>query len=183
MLQDGWLHPFSNTMRLKSIEEFRRFSKNGRPYPLESCYENIVCLNPTSFHPNVTDDDLDTTAEMNTLKCVVPYDAYFPVPFDEQLDATQSQFDFESKTALEYCTSRLRFLVSELRSRKHRVAFHFHFGDCIEFCLKNETMKNQFHIIFSYDLADRVVKLTSNLFQHLNKELTFILFIYLTRLD
>ena len=61
----------------------------------------------------------------------------------------------ESSTALDFCKTRLQWLVTEWRSRKHRIIFHFHIGDCIDLCRRNESMWNKFHVIYTFDLADR----------------------------
>ena len=38
-------------------------------------------------------------------------------------------------------------MVSKLRARRDRVFFYFHFGDCLELCLREETMKKKFQVI------------------------------------
>ena len=135
-------------MKTKSIEEIACFPQSGNYEPIT---EKTACLNLAYF-------DIDTdNGNFTDVVSACPYDAFLPVPFDEQIT---TKFDFESNTALDYCKTKLKCLVTELRSREKRATFNFHVGNCVDLCLK-EPMKNKFHVIYTYDLADRVAGLVN----------------------
>ena len=83
-----------------------------------------------------------------------PLDAYFPIPFDDQLLEGNLP---HSATAFPYCKSKLQFLVTKLRLKKERIVFRFHFtSDCIELCMQNEKLQNKFQVIHCSFLLDKV---------------------------
>ena len=145
---EGGLDTFGEHMKTKSIEEFKCYPKTGNYEPLTG---KTTCLNLNLFKIDV---------ENNTFTAgrgICPYDAFFPVAFEEQLT---SSFDFQSFTALDYCKARLQWLVTQLRSRKQRITFHFHIGSSITLC-RNKSTRNKFHVIYTFDLADRIVGLAN----------------------
>ena len=141
---DGWVEPFGECMKAKSIEEFKLYHSTGNYEPLIG---KTTCINLCNFLINMEEGKFEAGSIG-----ICPYDAFFPVPFEEQIT---SSFDFKSCTALDYCKTRLQWLVTQLRSRKHRNTFHFHIGSCIDLCHRNESMWNKFHVIYTFDLADR----------------------------
>ena len=82
-----------------------------------------------------------------------PFDAYFPVPVNDQL---ASDTGFVTTSPYSYCKSKLKSLVTELRSKKDRITFNFYFGDCLELCLENQKLRNKCQVVHCSDLADRV---------------------------
>ena len=126
-------------------EEIKCFLMTGN---VQSIANGLLFLNPTLVNGIKTAEK--EHCQVNHLAC--PFDAYFPIPLNDQLsssDATQ-----EMTSIYIYCKSKLQSLVSELRSLKHRIVFHFHFGDSIKLCLANEKMKNAFHIVHCSELGD-----------------------------
>ena len=98
---------------------------------------NISSLNPTLFSGKQGE-----ITQVKIASC--PYNAYLPVPFEEQL---ASDFGAIAEDAVTFCKNKLQRLVSSLRDRKHRISLHFLFGDCLELCLREESMKKKFHVI------------------------------------
>ena len=95
----------------------------------------VTCFNLTLFS---TDDEL----MVKISSC--PFDAYVPVPFEDQL---ATDFENISENRYTYCKSKLQEMVTKLRVRKKRVTFHFHLGDCLDLCLRNEEMKEKFQVV------------------------------------
>ena len=79
-----------------------------------------------------------------------PFDAYFPVPFNDQ---PSSDLNF-GDSAYRYCKLKLQSLATALKKQKNRITFHFHLNNCVEQCLKDEKLKNHFQVIHCPDLVD-----------------------------
>ena len=121
-------------------KEMDIFVRTGNCEPL---IEKAVCINPTLLHSN---------GLWRVYYLVCPYDAYFPVPVNDQLI---SDTGFVTTSPYSYCKSKLQSILSEFQARKHRVRFHFYFGDCLELCL-GEKLRNKCEVVHCSDLADRV---------------------------
>ena len=103
-------------------------------------------INPTLVFP-------DQNRCMDLTPCT-PFDAYFPIPLEDQLSMSEEQ---DLGGPFLYCKSKLQSLITELRSNKHRVVFNFHFTtDCVALCLQNKDLHNKFHVIHCSDFADEV---------------------------
>ena len=96
----------------------------------------VTCLNPTLLF--TIHDELQVKISG------FPFDAYVPVPFEKQL---VPGFESIKEEVYSYCKSKLQEMVTILRARKNRVTFYFHFGDCLELCLRKEEMKKKFEVI------------------------------------
>lgn len=106
--------------------------------------EKPVFINPTLL-------TLQTKRwEVYHLAC--PLEGYFPVTFREHLEPKS---DF-GHSPYRYAKAKLQSLVSEFLSRKKRLTFHFHLADCMEQCLTDASLKNQFQVIHCSDLVDRL---------------------------
>ena len=121
-------------------KEVENLVKTGNCMPIT---EPIVCLNPTFL--------VSTDWQPFYLSC--PYDAYFPVPVDEQLASTDN--GFVTTSAYRYCQSKLESLVDKLQENKHRVRFYFYFGECIELCRGEKKLINKCEVVHCSDLADK----------------------------
>lgn len=134
-------------LRPSSLEnEVEIFIQTGNCEPI---VDKTVCINPTFL-----------TAENEVWGGVdylaTPFEAYFPVSIDEQL-ASDCLFDpAKENNAVGYSKAKLQSLITLFRSRASRVVLHFHFGDCLELCLMNQTLQNKFQVVHSSHLADRV---------------------------
>ena len=73
-----------------------------------------------------------------------PAQAYFPLPL---IDKLEDKFD-QRNGIYHYCKTKLKELVTALKSRKDRNRFHFYFGESLELCITNEEWKNKFHVIY-----------------------------------
>ena len=137
---------FANLQPKDIDKEIERFVEMG--FCVDPSIYKPVCLNMTLL---TTTDGSDLEWNVHYLTC--PFDTYFPVPLDDQLNA---QFDFESITAYDYCLNKLQQIATDLRSRKSRVTFHFHFGGSTELGLKDDKNNNRFQIIHCFNTMDRV---------------------------
>ena len=99
--------------------------------------DTITGMNPTLF-------SLKEDRKVFISSC--PFEAYVPPSFEEQLASNFKSFKEDRYT---FCKSKLQEMVTALKSRKNRVTFHFHFGDCLELCLRKEEMKKKFQVIHS----------------------------------
>ena len=122
-------------------EEIENLVKTGNCLPI---VDKIVCLNPTFF--------VQANWQPFYLSC--PFDAYFPVPVDEQLASTET--GFATTSVYRYCQSKLEALVTAVRAKKDRIQFHFYFGDCLELCLGEKKLINKCEVVHCSDLGDRV---------------------------
>jgi hypothetical protein len=111
---------------------------------------NIAVINPTLFSLK----DGGKKVEIGTC----PFDAYLPDTIEEQLS---SDFASVTEDAVTYCKGKLQKMVSGLRARKDRIFFHFHFGDCLNLCLRVENMKKKFQVIHCSAPITRINGLTN----------------------
>ena len=122
---------------------------------MESFLHTGNCVPPpspaaTSFNPTLF------SLEVGELNKVVisgnPFEAYLPVPFEEQLAA---DFFNTSEDAYTYCKGKL--LLANFKVRKHRISFHCHFGDCLDLCLWKDELKKKFQVIHcSFGITSRL---------------------------
>lgn len=112
--------------------------------------ESISSFNPTLFSLKEN--------EFNVKIGSCPFEAYLPVPFEEQL---ASDFENINEDVYSYCQAKLKLMVTKLLAHKHRIAFHFYFGDCLELCLRNRNMKKKFQVIHYSPLIVDTVGLTN----------------------
>ena len=106
--------------------------------------ENVVCLNPTLL--KTKRDSQQLTANIFSS----PFDAYFPIPFNESTEETAdagASIPILNDT-YSYCKGKLGSLLSTFLQRKGRIELHFHFGDCLELCIYKDYMKEKSHVIF-----------------------------------
>ena len=124
-------------------KEIEHFVKTGNCEPIT---EKTVCLNPTLLTPQL---------EISCVNYLTsPFEAYFPVSLEDQI-ASASLFELNGgKNAVSYCKSKLQSLVFLLRSRRTRVKFYFHFGDCLELCFRDTNLQNKFQVVHCSDLVD-----------------------------
>jgi hypothetical protein len=138
---------YGNVEQSSIDQEIKNFIKIGNCVPITG---NIVCFNPT-----IVTTDIKIVRVPYYLDC--PFDSYFPVPVNDQL---ASDNGFVTTSPYTYCKSKLQSIVSEFHSRRHRVRFHFYFGDCLELCLGElclgEKLRNKCEVVHCSDLADRV---------------------------
>ena len=104
----------------------------------------IACINPTFISP---DEDREW---MITKFVSCPFDAYFPVPFNDQ---PSPDLNF-GNSAYRYCKLKLQSFASELKNRKDRICFFFYLNNCMEQCLTDKSMKNRFQVIHCPDVID-----------------------------
>lgn len=117
------------------------FISTGNCKPIKK--EDVVCLNPTLLK---TKPDGHLAVKMSSS----PFDAYFPIPFNEPTEETA---DASASAPIlndtySYCKGKLGSLLSTFLQRKNRIELHFHFGDFIELCLYKDYMKEKFQVIF-----------------------------------
>ena len=126
----------------KDLEYFRLTGNCVPPQP-----PGATSFNPTLFSLEV--------GELN--KVVISgnlFEAYLPVPFEEQLAA---DFVNNSEDACTYCKGKLKLLIANFKVRKHRVSFHCHFGDCLDLCLWKDELKKKFQVIHcSFGITSRL---------------------------
>lgn len=106
------------------------FIQTGNTAPVTR--NEIVCVNPTLLKHGYL--------EMNIASN--PFDAFFPIAFNEDTQDTQDINTYN------YCKAKLGLLVSEFIKHKERIKSYFHFGNCLELCLYKEDVKKICHIIF-----------------------------------
>lgn len=138
-------------------KEIENFLYTGNVGPVHG---QIVCVNP-SFVTRVPNEP-----EWEANYSCSPFDAYFPITLDEQLTMEQQNPDSTaiSNSPYLYCKTKLKSLIMELRSNKHRVAFYFYFEtNSIDLCLRNQKLQNKFQVVHCSDLGD-VVGLVSCLY-------------------
>ena len=134
---------FGNLEQQSNHIQLDCFIQSGNCQPITG---KIVCINPTFLTMK--------TENWEVYPFAFPYENYFPVTFEEQLD---SNLSFGTDISdYSFCKNKLQFLVSELRSRKDRITFHHHFGDCIQLCLENNKFQNKFHVIHCSQLIASV---------------------------
>ena len=105
------------------------------------------CFNPTLFSQEV--DEVNKVIISGN-----PFEAYLPVPFEEELAA---DFVNTSEDAYTYCKGKLKQLSADFRAHKHRISFHCHFGDCLDLCLWKDELKKKFQVIHcSFGISSRL---------------------------
>ena len=119
----------------------RQFLKTGN---FDADVRQKGCLNSTFLTP----DGSCNWALTDFLSC--PFDAYFPVPFNDQ---PSSDLDF-GNSAYRYCKVKLQSLATGLQNRKDRIAFTFHLNSSIDLCLKDVKLKSCFQVIHCTDIVD-----------------------------
>ena len=119
-------------------EQMECFIRTANCTPVK---DQTVCMNPTLMKMKI-----DGRLVVNIASC--PFEAYFPIPFNEQIEESDSSVPVISNDTYYYCKEKVGLLLSAFLQRKKRAEFCFHFGDCLELCLYKDYMKEKFHVIF-----------------------------------
>ena len=133
----------------KEVENFENFLYTGNFGPVHG---QIVCVNPSfvTRMPNEPQWDVNYSCS--------PFDAFFPISLDEQLEMKENPaFAAIKDSPYLYCKTKLKPIITESRSNKHRVAFYFYFEtNSIDLCLRHQKLQNIFQVVHCSDLGDVV---------------------------